>query len=52
MFVVAELDLLEIELKLANLRGDFDVVDRGRAETLAGNARDGVIVQRDRLRGV
>ena len=52
VFVVAEFDLLKIELKLANLRGDFDVVDRGRAETLAGNARDGVIVQRDRLRCV
>ena len=47
--ILAELDLLEVELELRDLRGDRHVVDRRRAERVARQLRDGVVLERNRL---
>ena len=52
MLVVTELDLLEIELQLADFRSNLDVVDGRGTETFAGNASDGVVGERNCLRGM
>ena len=49
MLVVAELDLLEIELQLADLPRNRHVVDGRRAERVARELYDRVVLERQRL---
>ena len=52
VLVIAEFDLLDLDFELVNLRGDFDVVDGRGPEGIAGQLRDGVVVEREGLVGM